>query len=485
MYGVAASQCEIERAGDAYSVGHWINRSVLIAVSAVLLSTADVSAIAGDNSTADEDLNSAIGQFVSPYVAGGNFSGTILVAQGDRVLVNNGYGMSVYEHAVPNSGRTKYLIGSVSKSFTAAAILLLQERGQLELDDPLAHIIPDYPRGHEITVRHLLDHTSGLPRIVFFQDFSEQSLRNHTAQQLVAWFQDKPLVGVPGQRYSYSNANFVLLAHVIEKVSGSSYADFLRANIIEPLNLEDTGSRDGNSRLIDNLAFGYTPVGLADLQRSRYFDYSIFTGAGSLYSTTADLFRWFRARQHGQLLNGNTREWMREDGRSQMEFGWLPETRLGRDALVMRGWDGVGFSAYFVHYLAEEVTVIVLGNLNMSSIASEIAESVSAIVFGEEYEPFEVLQRPVGDLRVLLDMAGQYRFGQDFYVPNTTMHIAESNGQLIIPANEFAPEGGLLPVSDGVFIHRQQWIAVKFEHSADGSVTGIGYGNFKAVKVPE
>jgi hypothetical protein len=148
----------------------------------------------------------------------------------------------------------------------------------------------------------------------------------------------------------------------------------------------------------------------------------------------------------------------------------------------MRGWDGVGFSAHFIHYPAEDVTVIVLCNLNMSSIASEIAENVSAIAFGESRQTIEVLPKPPVDRQVLLDMEGRYRFGPDFYVPNTILRIAASDGQLVVPANEFGPEGSLLAVSDRLFIHRQQWITVQFNYSTAGTVTGITYGNFQARK---
>lgn len=482
MYITVASRERLETASDMWLSRRWAFFVTLITALIIHLPIADAKENDGESPPIRQGLVSSIDQFVNGYVDGRNFSGTILVAQGDTILVNEGYGMSVYEHAVPNSKNTKYLIGSVSKSFTAAAILLLQERNELELDDHISRFIPEYPRGHDITVRHLLNHTSGLPRLVFFPDFGERSQRRHATRDLVEWFQNQPLVNLPGEKYSYSNANYALLAHIIEEVSETTYSDFLNSNILESLNLSNTGHRGNVSKIIENLAFGYTPVGLVELERSRNFDYSIFTGSGSLYSTTSDLFRWFRARQRGQLLKPDTRDQMLQDGDSPWDFGWIPEKRLNRDALVMSGWDGVGFSAHFVHYLAEDVTVIVLANLNMSSIASEISDNLSAIVFEEKFAPFEVLQRPTVDREMLLDMAGQYRFGSDFYVPNTTIRIAESNGQLIIPANEFGPEGGLLPVSDGVFVHRQQWFTVTFEKSTDGAVTGIVYGNFKAAK---
>ena len=458
---------------------------VALAFSFVDLSFADLNAVNGKSPPSDQDLEATVDSYLKDYVDGNNFSGTVLLARGDTVLLSKGYGMSVFEHATPNFEETRFQIASVSKSFTAAAILLLQERGELELHDPVSRFIPEFPRGNEITIRDLLAHTSGLPRFVFFPDFAEKSQHRHTTQDLVEWLLDKPLVSSPGEQYNYSNANYAMLAHIIEHVSNLTYGNFIKLNILDPMYLRDTGHRESASKIVRNLAFSYVPVGLNELERSRYFDYSIYTGSGSIYSTVPDLFQWFQTLQTEKLLNRVTRKRMLDETGSPFGYGWLPEKRLDRDALVMRGWDGVGFSANFVHFLTEDMTVIVLSNLNMSSITAEVANSIAAIGLDEEFDPLEVLRKPNIDGHSLAEMAGLYRFGSDFYVPDATIHIVESNGQLLIPANAFGPEGGLLPVSDNSFIHRQQWLRVTFERAADGKVTGMQYGQFKAKKERE
>ena len=413
------------------------------------------------------ELAATVDSYLRPYVESHNFSGVVLIAHGDDILISKGFGMAVYENSVPNTADTRFMIASLSKSFTAAAILLLQERDQLSLDDTVNQFIPDFPRGDEITIRQLLMHTSGLPRIVFFRDYGKKSKLSHSTRDLVDWIKEKPLAFSPGERYGYSNANYALLAHVIERVSGLSYGEFLQANILAPLDLQATGHNGNPDLAIDGLANGHVPEGLAEIGPARYYDYSIVTGAGSLYSTTGDLLTWYRAQQEDQ---------------ASMEYGWNQDSRLDRDVMYKTGWDGVGFGAQFVHYLASDLTIIVLTNFNVSSITSEIADNLAAIFFGDAYEPLQLSAKPDVDAAVLKDMTGLYRFGSDFYVPNSTIRITEQNGQLLIPGNSYSPTGGLLPVTGLEFIHRQQWFRVIFEHDAHGKIVGMQYGGFEAKK---
>jgi len=437
-----------------------------------------------DNPSTPEHRNlvASVDSYLQPYVESHNFSGTVLIAQGDNILINKGFGMAAYEDSVPNTGGTRFMIASLSKTFTAAAILLLQERDQLLLNDTVNRFIPDFPSGDEITIRQLLEHTSGLPRIVFFPDYGEKSKISHSTEDLVDWISDKPLTFSPGERYGYSNANYVLLAHIIEQVSGLSYGDFLQTSILAPLDLQTTGHHADPDLTIDKLANGHVPQGLTEIAPSRDYDYSIVTGAGSLFSTTEDLLKWFKEQQRGQPLGQKSRNQSAGALSTSMEYGWNLDRRLDRDVIVKTGWDGVGFGAQFVHYPANKLTIIVLTNFSVSSITAEIADKLAAIFYGDAYEPLHLTAKPNVEASVLKDMTGLYRFGPDFYVPNSTIRIIEQDGQLLIPTNSSAPTGGLLPVSGLEFIHRQQWFRVNFEQDVDGKIVGMQYGRFKLKK---
>ncbi len=167
-------------------------------------------------------------QVIQSYVSGKRFMGTALVAQNGKVLLSKGYGFANAEWDIPNSPSTKFRLGSITKQFTAACILLLEERGKLKIDDPVKKYMPDAPAAWDkITIFHVLTHTSGIPSFTGFPDYRSTEAIATTPEKLVARFRDKPLDFQPGEKWSYSNSGYVLLGYLIEKISGQSYRDFV------------------------------------------------------------------------------------------------------------------------------------------------------------------------------------------------------------------------------------------------------------------
>jgi CubicO group peptidase (beta-lactamase class C family) len=228
---------------------------------------------------------------VQAYVKNGQFMGSVLVARVDQVLLSKGYGSANLEWNIPNDPTTKFRLGSVTKQFTAAAILLLEERGKLKIDDPVKVYLPDAPAAWEkVTIFHLLTHTSGIPSFTSFPDYQTTEATPSTPEQLVARFRTKPLEFVPGEKWNYSNSGYVLLGYLIEKISGESYAKFIKTNIFDPLGMKDSGY-DLNSAIIVHRAAGYDP-GAQGPVNTGFIHMSIPFSAGALYSTTEDLLRW-------------------------------------------------------------------------------------------------------------------------------------------------------------------------------------------------
>ena len=185
------------------------------------------------------------------------FMGTVLVARGDQVVLSKGYGSADLEWNIPNAPSTKFRLGSVTKQFTAASILLLEERGKLKTDDLVKKFMPDAPAAWDkITIFHLLTHTSGIPNFTGFPDYAKQEPFPTTPEKLVARFRDKPLDFEPGTKWSYSNSGYVLLGYLLEKVSGETYEKFVQENIFGPLGMKDSGY-DSNSAIIARRASGY------------------------------------------------------------------------------------------------------------------------------------------------------------------------------------------------------------------------------------
>jgi CubicO group peptidase (beta-lactamase class C family) len=219
---------------------HFVHSVVVALFSVVTCSAQDVS---------------RIDQVLTSYFASGKFMGSVLVARGENLIFSKGYGSANLEWNIPNSPSTKFRIASIGKQFTAAAILLLEERGKIRLDDSVKVYLSDAPASWDnVTVFRLLTHTSGIPDYTRLPNFKSLEPFPATPEQIVSWFRDKPLDFQPGERISYSNSGYILLGSLIEKVSGRSYGDFVAENIFKPLGMSDSGY-DSNT-IITNRAAG-------------------------------------------------------------------------------------------------------------------------------------------------------------------------------------------------------------------------------------
>lgn len=262
---------------------------------------------AQDNKPAPEyslgaDRIARMEQIIDSFATAKQFMGEVLVAEDGRVVLDKSYGFASVEWQVPNTAESKFRLGSITKQFTAASILLLEQQGKLSTDDLVKKYMPDAPTAWDkITIYQVLTHTSGIPSFTGFPDYHANEVKPYTPEQLVAWFKDKPLDFQPGTDWRYSNSGYVLLGYLIEKISGKNYAQFVRENIFDPLGLKDTGY-DSFTEIIPHRAMGYLN-GPTGLQNAPYIDMSIPLSAGALYSTTHDLLKWEQALFGGKLLN--------------------------------------------------------------------------------------------------------------------------------------------------------------------------------------
>src|ERR1700738_236873 len=180
----------------------------------------------------DDAVKSRLDQVAQSYTKDNAFMGTVLVVEGDKVLLDRGYGMADLEWNIPNVPEAKFRLGSLTKQFTATLVLLLQQDGKLNINDPVSKYLPDSPKTWEkITLANLLGHTSGIPSFTEMQEFGVWRMSPHTKDEELALFRDKPLDFEPGSKWAYSNSNFEVLGAVIEKVSGRKYGDLLRERI--------------------------------------------------------------------------------------------------------------------------------------------------------------------------------------------------------------------------------------------------------------
>ena len=235
------------------------------------------------------------------YAKADGFSGTILVVRDGTIISNESYGLASVELNVPNTANTRFAIGSITKQFIAAAILLLQEQGLLKTTDTLAQHYPQTPSAwKEITLRQLLQHTSGIPDGMHTWGGAGESLGEPTPQRAVAAVASKPLLFQPGSRMEYNNMGYVLLGLVIENVSKQTLSEFLQQHFFTPLQMHDTGLAS-SLQVIPHMATGYEPEPNG-LQRANLIPFSSIFAAGSIYSTGADLAKWMTALHSGRVL---------------------------------------------------------------------------------------------------------------------------------------------------------------------------------------
>ena len=301
---------------------------------------------------------------IERLVAQGHFMGTVLVAEEGEVLLERGYGSADLELNVPDSPRTKFRLGSVTKQFTAAAILLLQQRGKLKISDPVKDYLIDAPPAWDsITFFDLLTHTSGIPSYSNFPDFDSTKAQPATPQQLVDRFRDKPLDFPPGTAWRYSNSGYALLGYLIERISGQSYGQFIQQNIFDPLGMKDSGY-GSDVAIIRARARGYTPGADGKPVNAAYIDMSVPYAAGGLYSTASDLLRWERALYGGKLLSAASLQQMTTPFMNHYALGLMVREAPDGEKIFTHGGAIYGFNCELSYVPAEKLAVIVLANLN-------------------------------------------------------------------------------------------------------------------------
>ena len=404
-------------------------------------------------------------RFIEAYAQDQRFMGSVLVAQDGTPIFDKAFGYADAEWNIPNSPTTKFRLGSITKQFTAVAILLLKERGALRISDSVTKHMPDAPTAWAgVTIFNLLTHTSGITNYTALPDDAQNGTNPRTPEQLIGLFRDRPLEFSPGERFSYSNSNYVLLGYLIEKISGLKYAEFLQQNIFLPIGMNDTGY-DSHDAIIERRASGYMrrPTGL---QNARYIDISGAFAAGGLYSTTRDLLRWESALFGGKVLSSASLEEMLTPFKNGYALGVEIRT-AGGHRCVWHGGTIVGFNTAMAFYPDEKVTVIVLGNVE--GVAPwEIEANMARVALGEKVVlPFERTEINV-DSRVLDRYKGRYALGE-----RTVITVDRDGAHLSV---QFADQGTFdaFAESERRFFHKVFDAQIEFEvDAANGRPTAL------------
>lgn len=420
--------------------------------------------------------NDEIQDFMDRYTELWPFSGSILVAHKGEIIHNQGYGMASLEFDVANTPKTKHRICSISKQFTAMAIMILHEKGLLKLDDSTKLYFEDYPELDErITIHHLLTHTSGL--MYRFGDCFEKELSANRSrfdrhEAMFKAYRSAPLLCEPGEAFHYSNYGYYLLACIVERASGQTYEAFLKLHIFEPLKMMNTGV-ERDKKIIKNLATGYYLTG-DEIIRFKPMNVDHAFGAGDLYSTVEDLFLWDRALNTHALVSQETLDMIftpyafsGETGSAVNDYGygWFIEEKF-EQLRISHGGGGLGFITEIHRYPKEDLCIIILSNYGFTAVY-KLTEILAAIVFNKSYKfPDKPKAFELGD-EVFKTYLGTYKNDIE------KLDVEEQDGEryFVIDDEYKIP---IYPITDQVFHHT--WIdeAYAFEKSPEGVHYFIG-----------
>lgn len=409
---------------------------------------------------------------LTAYTEQKKFSGAVLIAKEGRIVFQKAYGMADRAKGQPNTLEGEFRAGSLTKMFTATAVLQLANEGKLSLADPLAKYVPAFPNGEKIQVRHLLSHTSGLRGGV-----DRDALVS--LEETVGRYRDTVLAFEPGGRHEYNNFNYILLSYVAEKVSGQALPQLLEERIFRKVGMKQTGM-DAAGRTSPHKAMGYrSSRQTGEWEPMMHPDVALASGAGAMYTTVGDLYKWSQAVSAGTVLDTALQQAAFTPVKGSYGLGWMVNHRNGRTGMGHTGSID-GYIAYFMKYPKEDVTIVFLSNYQ-DTRGQQLANDLSAVVFGEPYSlPKE---RKVVTLpeEVLKQRTGVYELKAGFRIA-----VSTGGGRLYALAPGDKEPVELTPESETKFFLKGPEIEVEFgkEDGREFMLIKMGGGQ-KLVKVSQ
>lgn len=422
-----------------------------------------------------------IDALIAPYVQTNNFSGQVWVAHDGKIIHSKAYGLMNRSYDLVNTRQTKFYLASVSLVFTSAAIMKLVEEKKLALDDRLSKFLPKYKHGGILTLHELLSQRSGIPAIGNSKKVDYDSITKfpHTCEKLISYVEDDDLLFLPNSKYNHGRSDYIVLACVIEKITGKPFGTYLKELIFDPLKMSNTGHSTGDTAIVSNLAAGYAAIGHYDVENAYQIDWTSKTGHGSIYSTAEDLGKFAEAILNDRLLTRDSWQRIFTDHGDQVGYGWFIRDHWEKKRVQMNG-RSPGFSSYFGIYPDDKLTVVVLSN-NYISLPPDLGRFIAALHFGKPYATNKLANvhfTPKQANRLV----GNYKFDEKFYVPNFVMEVGVKDGDLS------TSWGALIPVNEGKnqvrkFILRTYWSNIEFVENDKGEVVEMKYDDHRGVKV--
>lgn len=413
-----------------------------------------------------ESLQSKLEGYLRAAEREWGFQGSVLVARGDKVILKKALGAADRANGIPNTPETRFLIASITKVFTATAVMKLAEEGLVRLEDSAVRYLPDFKDivSGDIKISHLLSHSSGLPEFSPGAMGQAKTSEPVEPRTFVASLRGRKPLFSPGGEARYSNIGYILLGLVIENVTGESYYDWVGAHILKPLGMRDSGvSADYLSG--PGFARGYVEDTRGDLRPAPYIHPTWGYSAGALFSTVEDLLKLDRALSSAGFLSAGSQEAMFRPQNPSFGYGWLVDSAFGRRTEA-HGGGAPGYSAWIERWPEEGTFIAVLGNVTAAP-AGEIGRSLAAAVFGEPYE-MPVRRTAVSVTPDLLDeFIGSYK------TKNGEVRYVAREGDAIFVSRGDGPRFLIVPYAeDSFFLPHDKAPFIRFVRDENGRVTG-------------
>ena len=426
-----------------------------------------------------QEISKQLEDYFRRYTGVGLFQGNVLIASGDTVIWQKSYGMADHATNRKLNDQSVFELASVSKQFTAMGIVLLKEQGKLKYEDSLRHFFPELPY-HNISIRQMLQHTSGLP------DYMDLVLEHTPAgtiatnkEMIAILARHKPaVIFAPGAKWEYSNTGYAILASIIEKVSGLSYADFLQKNIFTPLGMKNTEvyRRRYEKRAIENYALGH----VYDTSTKKYIlpddhpelkefitKLDGICGDGTVNSTTGDLLKWSRALDQNLLIPESVRTEVLTSGADNRNikhgygFGWMLRRMepAGRVAFHTGGWPG--YNTLIEKHLDHRKTIIILSNHDQCNID---LDELRNILYGIK----TIAKQEVKvEENILKQYIGKYELAPDFFIS-----IFLENGRIYEQATGQG-RAEIFPEKEDLFFLKIVKAQIRFVRNDKKEITGL------------
>ncbi|MDO8501094.1 MAG: serine hydrolase domain-containing protein [Gemmatimonadaceae bacterium] len=346
------------------------------------------TAVGASGQTADPRLKATVDSVATQVLQStGVPSASVAIVQHGRIVFAKAYGAARLEPRTTATSDMRYAVGSISKQFTASAMLLLLQEGKLKLEDPVGKYVPGLSRGNEVTIRQILSHTSGYQDF-WPQDYLMEPMRqNATPQQIMDRWAKQPLDFEPGTRWQYSNTGFVLAAMIVEKVSGMPFFQFVQTRLLNPLGMKSASDFDTNPRAADPT--GYIRYGLGPLRPAPDAGKGWMYGAGMLAMTAADLAKWDISLIQRSLLSPGSYQAMfgvttlRNGASSNYGLGVFTQM-AGGHFLVEHSGEVSGFTAENFVYPEDSAAIVVMTNQDAAPASGAIAGQIARLLFTTE-----------------------------------------------------------------------------------------------------